>query len=88
MIELSGVNSIFHEVQAPSEGPAMTDVALICEEHDPLDGSVHGQLICSKDVFDLESAQRLVDNLQVIHPLVCMIAQHVLHSCLIGLAPD
>lgn len=43
----------------------MTDVALVCEEHDPLDGSVHGQLTCSKDVFDLASAERLAGNLQV-----------------------
>ncbi len=52
-------------LQPPSEGPAMTDVALVCEEHDPQDGSVHGQLSCSKDVFDLASAERLAANLQV-----------------------
>ena len=52
-------------LQAPTEGHAMTDVSLVCEEHDPSDGSVHGQLICSKDVFDLPSAERLAGNLQV-----------------------
>lgn len=43
----------------------MTDVALVCEEHDPLDGSVHGLLMCSKDVFDRSSAERLAGNVQV-----------------------
>ena len=54
----------------------MTDVALVCEEHDPLDGSVHGQLTCSKDVFDLAGAERLAGNLQV-EPLLCFPLTHL-----------
>lgn len=61
-------------LQAENEGPAMTDVALVCEDHDPLDGSVHGLLMCSKDVFDRCSAERLAGNIQV--PCCYFATQH------------